>query len=62
MTAQNIRKIDNNKTRIANRIAAHFIVLPVWVNSYPHIGQTLLAASISIAHDGHSFFFILKDR
>ncbi|MBX2947265.1 MAG: hypothetical protein KF725_15660 [Cyclobacteriaceae bacterium] len=28
-------------------------------NSYPQIGHALLFESISIAHDGHSIFFII---
>ena len=45
-----------------SRMAIHCIPLLNPGNSYPHIGHTLLSASTSIAHEGHSFFFILLLR
>lgn len=43
---------------ISNKIASHFQAGFVRGNSYPQIGQVLLRTSISIAQDGHSFFFM----
>lgn len=40
----------------SNRIATHFIPEEGWTNSYPQIGQTFASSSVSIAHEGHSFF------
>jgi hypothetical protein len=45
------------KIRVKRKIAIHFLPPPVDVNSYAQIGQTLLLASISMAQEGHSFFF-----
>ncbi len=40
-----------------NNNATHFIHGLCLGNSYSQIGHTVLFASISIAHDGHSIFF-----
>jgi hypothetical protein len=39
-------------------MAAHFKTPPDDGNSYPQTGHSLARASISMAQEGHSFFFI----
>lgn len=41
-------------------IATHLYPGLKSVNSYPHIGHSLLRAGTSMAQDGHSFCFIIS--
>jgi hypothetical protein len=49
--------MNDNRKSIARRRAAHLNAGLNEGNSYPQIGHSLLAASISIAQDGHSLVF-----
>ncbi len=51
-----------SKKIAASKKAIHFNIGLLEGNSYAQIGQTFFPASISIAQEGHSFFFINKDR
>ncbi len=47
--------------RSSKKTAIHFLLPPLDVNSYVQTGQTLLLASISMAQEGHSFFFTVQN-